>query len=59
LVAAPTNNIEYALRDKLGYQWALAGFEVVVIAVLVALLLTGKERHGRDFRAGIPMVPGG
>ncbi len=53
LVAAPTNNIEYALRDKLGYQWALAGFEVVVIGVLAALLLLGSERHGRDFRASL------
>jgi SHS family lactate transporter-like MFS transporter len=51
LCAAPTNNIEYALRNKLGYQWALAAFEMVVIAVLVVLLLVGKERHGRDFRA--------
>jgi SHS family lactate transporter-like MFS transporter len=52
LVAAPTNNIEYALRDKFGYQWALAGFEIVVIGVLAVLLLVGRERHGRDFRAG-------
>jgi SHS family lactate transporter-like MFS transporter len=52
LVAAPTNNIEYALRDKFGYQWALAGFEIVVIGVLVVLLLVGSERHGRDFRVG-------
>jgi SHS family lactate transporter-like MFS transporter len=50
LCAAPTNNIEYALRDKLGYQWALAAFEMVVIAVLVVVLLVGKERHGREFR---------
>ena len=27
LIAAPTNNIEYALRDKLGFQWALAVFK--------------------------------
>jgi len=29
LFAAPTNTIEYALRERFGYQWALAGFEVV------------------------------
>jgi SHS family lactate transporter-like MFS transporter len=52
LFAAPTNNLEYALRDKFGYQWALAGFEIVVIGVIVVLLLLGKERHGREFRAG-------
>src|ERR1700755_1824603 len=25
LIAAPTNQIQYALRDRVGYQWALAG----------------------------------
>ena len=56
LFAAPTNNLEYALRDKFGYQWALAGFEMVVIGVIVVLLLLGKERHGREFRAGETFV---
>lgn len=51
LFAAPTNSIEYALRDRVGYQWALAGFEIVVIVVLAALLFVGSERHGRDFHA--------
>jgi MFS transporter, SHS family, lactate transporter len=49
LIAAPTNTIEYALRDRVGYQWALAGFEVVTILTLVVLLLLGTERHGRSF----------
>jgi SHS family lactate transporter-like MFS transporter len=49
LFAAPTNTIEYALRDRLGYQWALAGFEVVTILTLAVLLLLGTERHGRSF----------
>lgn len=51
LIAAPTNNIEFALRNRVGYQWALAGFEGVVIAVLAVLLFAGAERHGRDFHA--------
>jgi SHS family lactate transporter-like MFS transporter len=50
ILAAPTNNIEYALRDRFGYQWALAGVEIVVIVSLVVLLLLGTERHGRDFK---------
>ena len=25
LFASPTNSIEYALRDRFGYSWALAG----------------------------------
>jgi SHS family lactate transporter-like MFS transporter len=49
LFAAPTNTIEDALRDRVGYSWALAGFEICVIAVLVVLLLVGRERHGRSF----------
>ena len=49
LFAAPTNTIEYALRDRVGYQWAIAGFEVVTILTLAVLLLLGSERHGRSF----------
>jgi hypothetical protein len=33
------------LRDKIGYSWALAGFEIVVIVVLVIVLLAGREEH--------------
>jgi SHS family lactate transporter-like MFS transporter len=49
LFAAPTNTIEYALRDRVGYQWAIAGFELVTILTLAVLLLLGTERHGRSF----------
>jgi SHS family lactate transporter-like MFS transporter len=49
LFAAPTNSIEYALRDRVGYQWAIAGFEIVTILTLAVLLLLGTERHGRSF----------
>jgi MFS transporter, SHS family, lactate transporter len=49
LFGAPTNSIEYALRDRWGYQWAIAGFEIVTIAVLAVLLWRGRERHSRSF----------
>ncbi|MFI5094163.1 MAG: MFS transporter [Candidatus Acidiferrales bacterium] len=49
LLASPTNSIEYALRDRVGYQWAIAGFEIVTILTLTVLLLLGTERHGRSF----------
>jgi MFS transporter, SHS family, lactate transporter len=49
LFAAPTNSIEYALRERFGYQWALAGFEIVTIVVLVLLLWRGAEEHSRSF----------
>jgi MFS transporter, SHS family, lactate transporter len=49
LLASPTNSIEYALRDFVGYQWAIAGFEVVSILALALLLWLGTEAHGRSF----------
>ncbi|HUJ16042.1 MAG TPA: MFS transporter [Thermoanaerobaculia bacterium] len=52
LIAAPTNTIEHALRDKVGYSWALAGFEIVVMVVLVVVLLVGREEHGKSFYSG-------
>jgi SHS family lactate transporter-like MFS transporter len=49
LLASPTNSIQYALRDLVGYQWAIAGFELVTITVLTVLLWRGKEDHSRSF----------
>ena len=52
LIASPVNTIQHALRDQIGYSWALAGFEIVVMIVLTVLLLLGREEHGRAFHAG-------
>ena len=49
LFAASTPTIEFALRDRLGYAWALTAFELVVIAALAVMLTFGKENHGRSF----------
>src|SRR5882762_468982 len=49
LLASPTNTIQYVLRDRVGYQWAIAGFEIVTIAALTLLLWRGKEDHSRSF----------
>ena len=49
LFAASTPTIEFALRDRLGYAWALTAFELVVIAALAIMLLFGKEKRGRSF----------
>ena len=49
LIAAPVNNIEYFLRTKFGYAWALAGFEAVNIVLLMIVLALGNERKGRRF----------
>jgi MFS transporter, SHS family, lactate transporter len=49
LFASPTNSVEYALRDHLGYSWALTCFETVTIALLAIVLCFGPERKGRSF----------
>ncbi len=51
LIAAPTNNLQYALAGRVGYPWALALFESVVIVSLAAVLLLGSENRGRSFFA--------
>jgi SHS family lactate transporter-like MFS transporter len=58
LIAAPVNSIEYGLRSQFGYAWALAGFEIVNIALLIAVLALGHERKGRSFHlADVPAPP--
>ncbi|MBV9495372.1 MAG: MFS transporter, partial [Acidobacteria bacterium] len=52
LFAAPTSTIEHALRDRFGYGWALAGFELVVILTLTVILFFGREEKGRSFHSG-------
>ncbi len=49
LLAASTPTVEFALRDRLGYPWALTAFELLVIAGLTLLLLFGRENHGKSF----------
>jgi SHS family lactate transporter-like MFS transporter len=51
LLAAPTNTIEFALRDRFGYSWALAGFELATIFFLAIIIALGTERRGRHFGA--------
>ena len=52
LIAAPTNTIEYALRDRVGYAWALAAFEIVTIVLLAVALALGGEKKGKSFVGG-------
>jgi SHS family lactate transporter-like MFS transporter len=56
LFAAPTNTIEYALRDRIGYSGALAAFEVVTILCLGVILLAGREARGREFGGEVTEV---
>jgi len=50
--AAPTNSLQHALGEKLGYSWAMASYEIVVIVTLIVLLFFGREEHGRSFHSG-------
>src|SRR5262252_7894821 len=52
LFAAGTNTIEYALRDKFGYAWALAAFEIANILLLATVVALGSEKKGKVFVRG-------
>jgi SHS family lactate transporter-like MFS transporter len=54
LLAAPTNTIEFALRDRIGYPWALALFELATILLLAVIIASGSERRGKSFLAKTP-----
>src|SRR5260370_25983592 len=43
LLASPTNSIQYALRDRVGYQWAITGFQSVPITFLPVFLCPAQE----------------
>jgi len=49
LFGSPTNTIEYALRSRLGYEWALAVFEGCTILILILMFALGPERKGKSF----------
>jgi SHS family lactate transporter-like MFS transporter len=49
LIAAPVNNVVYALRKPLGYAWALAAFEIANIALLMTVITLGSEKKGKSF----------
>lgn len=58
LFASPTNTIEYALRDHLGYQWALAAFEITTIVLLAIVVSLGSEQKGKKFVTAVPWKEG-
>jgi SHS family lactate transporter-like MFS transporter len=49
LLAAGTGTFEYALRARFGYNWALAGFEIANIVILIGVIMLGSEQKGRNF----------
>ena len=49
LVSSPAVAIEYALRNRFGYEWALTSFEGVVILSLIVIFAVGPEKLGKNF----------
>jgi len=49
LIAAPVNNIVYALRKPLGYAWSLAAFQITNILLLITVVALGSENKGKSF----------
>jgi SHS family lactate transporter-like MFS transporter len=60
LLGSPSTTIEYVLRDRFGYQWALALFETVTVAALVTVFALGSEQKGKEFfRVPVQSFTGG
>ena len=57
VLAARTPVVEYGLRNRVGYSWALAGFEIFTIVVLGIIVAFGPERRGRSFIEPAPVEP--
>jgi SHS family lactate transporter-like MFS transporter len=57
VLAARTPVAEFRLRDRVGYSWALAGFEIFTIIVLAIAVALGPERRGRSFVEPSPVEP--
>jgi SHS family lactate transporter-like MFS transporter len=49
LCASPGVLLEYRLRSRVGYSWALTIFELGVIFTMALLFYFGPERRGRSF----------
>lgn len=49
LLAAPSVGLEYLLKEHLGYPWAMATFESIVLILLALIIGAGPERHGHSF----------
>jgi MFS transporter, SHS family, lactate transporter len=60
LIVAPVNNIQFWLQGKVGYPWALAGFEAANILLLALTVSLGSEKKGKSFLREEPrqLVPG-
>jgi MFS transporter, SHS family, lactate transporter len=49
LLASPATAVEFMLRDRFGYPWALTMFEAGVIVLMIVLFWFGPEARDRSF----------
>jgi SHS family lactate transporter-like MFS transporter len=49
LLASPATAVEFNLRDRFGYPWALTLFEATVIVLMIAVFWLGPEARNRSF----------
>jgi MFS transporter, SHS family, lactate transporter len=49
LFGSPANSVEYALRNRLGYEWALTAFVGFTIGALFFVFAFGPEQKGKSF----------
>lgn len=52
LLASPATAVEFLLRDRFGYPWALTMFEITVIVLMIVIFWFGPEARGRSFLSG-------
>ena len=49
LLASPATVVEFMLRDRFGYPWALTMFECVTIVLMIVIFWFGPEARDRSF----------
>lgn len=49
LLASPATVVEFMLRDRFGYPWALTMFEAVTIVLMIVIFWFGPELRDRNF----------
>jgi SHS family lactate transporter-like MFS transporter len=49
LLASPATAVEFLLRDRFGYPWALTMFEASAIALMIVIFWLGPEARNRSF----------
>ncbi|MGD0797721.1 MAG: MFS transporter [Acidobacteriaceae bacterium] len=49
LLASPATAVEFMLRDRFGYPWALAMFEASALVLAIVLFRLGPEARNRSF----------